>query len=487
MGLRQKTVSGLFWSFSDDVLKHLVQFVVGIILARILTPSEFGLVGMITVFIAVSNTFINSGFSQALIRKKDASDIDFSTVFFFNLAVAILFYFILHLSSAAISNFYDEYQLRSIIKVYGLVLIINSTSLIQQTILTKNINFKLQTKISLVSSILSGLVGIYLAYNNYGVWSLVWSSLLGSLLKSLMLWVFNGWYPLFIFSVESFRELFGFGSRLLISGLLDTLYRNIYLLIVGKVFSAADLGFYTRAHKFKELPSKNLTTTINRVTYPVLSGLQDDNNILKTGYKKIIKSTMLVSFTAMMVMAAVAEPMVVFLIGKQWLPSVPFLQILCFSGMLYPLHSMNLNILKVKGRSDLFLRLEIFKKILAVPVILIGIFVGLKAMIIGIVVNSFIAYFINSYYSGKMIFYPVREQILDIAPSFFVAIFISTVIYIFSLTVDMIPVLMLITQGFSALILVIVVSEIIGLDAYLELKSILLERLGIITRLWKKK
>lgn len=486
MGLKQKTISGLFWSFSDDVLKNLVHFVVGIILARLLTPAEFGLIGMITVFIAVSNTFINSGFSQALIRKKNASDTDFSTIFYFNLLIALVFYLILHLSSSKIGNFYNEPDLVPITKVYGLILIINSFGFIQQTLLTKKINFKLQTKISFTASVISGTVAIYLAYNDFGVWSLVWSSILSSVIVSLMLWTFNGWFPRLVFSIESFRSLFAFGSKLLVAGLIDTLYRNIYLLIIGKVFSAADLGFYTRANKFKELPSRNITSTINRVTYPVLSTLQDDPVKLKTGYKKMIKSSMFITFNVMLIMAAVAEPMVLLLIGEQWLPSVSFLQLLCFSGMLYPLHAMNLNILKVKGRSDLFLRLEIFKKLLAVPVILIGVFIGIHAMIIGMVFNSVISYFINSYYSGKMISYSVNEQITDIAPSFLIAFSASLIIYSYSVFVELNPFLMLLTQGLIAMTIIVFVSEKFGLEGYIEIKNIIFDKISTILRYGKK-
>lgn len=477
MSLKQKTISGLLWSFSDDVLKHIVQFTIGIVLARILSPAEFGLIGMITVFIAISNSFINSGFSQALIRKQNASDADLSTVFYFNIFVAILFYSILHLTSGSISNFYNEPELKPITRVYGLILIINSFGLIQQTILIKNINFKLQTKISFTASIIAGIVAIYLAYNGYGVWSLVWSSVISAIMINLLLWTFNSWLPKLIFSLQSFKELFAFGSNLLISGLIATIYQNIYLLIIGKVFSASELGFYTRASKFKDLPSKNLMRTVQRVTYPVLSTLQDNSDKLKSGYKRLIKSTMFISFTVMLIMAAVAKSMILFLIGEQWLPSVSFLQLLCFAGMLFPLQAMNLNILKVKGRSDLFLRLEIIKKLLAIPVILIGIFVGIHAMIIGMVVNSFIAYFINSFFSGKMISYPVKEQLKDLAPSFLLALSVSLIVYLYSLIFNFSPIIMFFSQGFIALLLIILIAEKTGLEGYVEIKALIIEKI----------
>ena len=353
MSLKQKTITGLLWSFIDTFAGQGISFIVGIILARILSPREFGLIGMITIFIAVSQSFIDSGFSSALIRKKDCSQTDYSTIFYFNLMVGIIFYVILFISAGAISSFFKEPQLYMILKVLGLGLILNAFGIIQRTILTKEINFKLQTKISLVASIGSGAVAISMALSNYGVWSLVVLTLGKVGLNSLFLWIWAKWKPLFVFSKKSFIELFSFGSKLLLSGLIDTIYRNVYYLIIGKFFSAAELGYYTRADQFQTLPSSNLNGVISRVSYPILSSIQDEPERLKSNYKKLIRSTMFLTFFLMLGLAAVAKPMVLTLIGEKWLPSVIYLQMLCFVGMQYPLHSLNLNILQVKGRSDL--------------------------------------------------------------------------------------------------------------------------------------
>ncbi|MBN2863665.1 MAG: MOP flippase family protein [Bacteroidales bacterium] len=474
--LKQKTISGLFWSFSDNAASQLIHFVVGIILARILSPAEFGLVGMITIFIAVSQSFVDSGFQQALIRKKDADNTDFSTVFYFNLAVGVFFYLVLFLSSGLISRFYEEDQLTGIIRVFGLVIVINSIALIQRVRLSKSINFKLQTKISIASSVISGSVGIYMAYNGFGVWSLVWRTLINQFLQAILLWIFSKWSPVLKFSSGSLKQMFSFGSRLLISGLLDTIYKNINLLVIGKFFSAADLGFYSRADQFQKLPSANITSTVQRVSYPILAQVQDEPARLREAYRKIIKSTMFISFSALIAMAAIAKPMVIVLIGEKWLPSVLFLQMLCFAGMLYPLHAINLNMLNVKGRSDLFLRLEIIKKLLAVPVIIIGILFGIKVMIAGMILNSFLSYFINSYYSGRLINYPLKEQVIDILPSFFISTLTGAILITPSLLFDSHYTMILFGQVIAGILIIVVLSEITRNDAYLEMKKIVIDK-----------
>ncbi|MBE0677264.1 MAG: lipopolysaccharide biosynthesis protein, partial [Bacteroidales bacterium] len=278
---------------------QLVQFIVGLVLARILSPEEFGLVGMIIVFIAVSQSLTDSGFGQALIRKKDADDIDYSTVFHFNLIAGILVYLLFYLSSPAIARFYNQPELTGIARVLGIIILINATTVTQRTRLTKSVNFRQLMKVNLTAAVLSGTVAIFLALKGFGVWSLVWRSLIGSTVQAFMFWYSNKWIPSLAFSRRSFRSLFSFGSRLLVSGLIDTVYRNIYLLIIGKFFSAAELGFYTRADQFSRLASQNLTGTLQRVSYPVLSMVQDENERLKAGYRKLIITTMFVTFLVM--------------------------------------------------------------------------------------------------------------------------------------------------------------------------------------------
>ena len=477
MSLKQKTVSGLFWSFIDDFAKLGITFVSGIILARLLTPREYGLIGMTTIFIAISQSFIDSGFRQALIRKGDCTQADYSTVFYFNLFVSFIFYLLLFVFAGTIGQFFKEPKLPAIIRVLGIGLIINALTLVQQTQLIKDINFRLQTRISVISAIISGIIGITMAYTGYGVWSLVATTLSGSFVTMLLLWLWRKWRPSLLFSWASFKEMFAFGSRLLISGLIDTVYRNIYNLIIGKYFSAADLGYYTRAVTFTNLPSQNLTGVVQRVSYPVLTTMQDDPQRLRAAYRKLIQNTMLISFVLMLGMAAVAEPMVITLVGEQWRPSIDYLQLLCFVGMFYPLHAINLNMLKVKGRSDLFLRLEIIKKILAVPTIVLGVVFGIKVMILGMLVNSLISYYFNAYWSGKFIGYSMAQQIKDILPSFALAALVSLIVYAVGQVLDLSNFFKLVLQVGLGAALTVGIGELTRLDVYLYMKDIALDKL----------
>ena len=477
MSLKQKTVSGLIWSFVDTMAGQGITFVVGIILARLLSPREFGLIGMITVFIAVSESFINSGFSSALIRKKDCTDTDFSTVFFFNLTVGILFFLLLFFSAPAISSFFNEPELTAILQVLGIVLIIDSLTLIQRTILTKRIDFKLQAKISMIASIGSGVVSITMAFYGLGVWALVAQRIVKQGLNSLFLWMWNRWKPLLVFSKKSFKELFGFGSKLLLSGLIDTIYRNVYYLIIGKYFSAQELGFYTKADEFKRLPSQNLNAIIGRVSYPVLSTLQDDIPRLRNNYQKLIRSVMFITFVLMLGMAAVAEPMIHTLIGAKWEPAIIYMQMLCFVGMMYPLHALNLNMLQVQGRSDLFLKLEVIKKIIAIPTIVIGVFFGIKMMIAGMMVNTLIAYYLNSYWSGKKIGYSFTQQVKDILPSFFLALTMGVAVYFLGKVLPFSYPVKLIIQIIFGGLFVLVISEVTKFRDYIFAKQLILEKI----------
>lgn len=477
MSLRQKTISGITWSIIDNAYTQVVTFVVGIILARLLEPKDFGLIGMIMIFIAISQIFVDSGFSQALIRKRDCTEKDYNTVFYFNLALSILFYTILFFLADLISSFYNQDELTNIIKIMGLCVILNGLGIVQSAQLTKEINIKIQTKISIIANTFSGALSICLAYIGFGVWSLVWRILLNNAIKIFLLWMYHKWRPRLIFSISSLKDLFGFGSKLLVSGLINTIFENIYYLVIGKYFSAQQLGYYTRALTFANIPSVNINGVIQRVSYPILAKIQDDMSLLKTGFKKLIKNTMFITFVLMLIMAAIAKSLILTLIGNKWLQSVIYLQLLSFALMLYPLHSLNLNMLNVKGRSDLFLKLEIIKKIFVIPVIVLGIILGIIPMLIGMIIHSFVCYLLNSFYAGLFIKYSVGEQIKDIAPSFILAAVVAILIFIPTLFIETIPVVMLLGQLILAAFLVITISEIIMLEPYLEIKKIVYEKI----------
>ena len=469
--LKSKTVKGVGWSFIDNLSSSGITFLVGLVLARLLTPAEYGIMAIITIFIAVSNSIVDSGFSNALIRKTDARRVDYNTVFFFNLVVSAMLYVILFLASPAISVFFKEPLLIEVMRVIGWVLVINALAIIPRTLFVKDVNFKTQTKVSLIASISSGVVGIGMALAGMGVWSLVGQQLSRQLLNTLFLWIYCKWRPMWEFSVQSFRELFGFGSKLLLSGLLNTVFQEIYSLVIGRCYTSAQLGQYTRASQFNQIFSSNLTTVVQRVSYPVLSSIQNEPERLKEAYRKVIKSTMLISFACMLGLAAVAKPLIVLLIGEKWLPAVGFLQIICFSGMLYPLHAINLNILQVKGRSDLFLKLEIIKKIIAVGPLVLGVMFSIEYMLWGSVCISLIAYFLNSYYSADLIDYPTKEQIKDILPTFLVSFVTATVMWSLTL-LSLSNWFLLPLQCLLGIALAVFIYECLHLPEYVEVKQL---------------
>lgn len=476
MSLKQQTITGITWSIVDNAYAQIITFVVGIILARLLEPREFGLIGMITIFIAIAQSFVDSGFRQALIRKNNCTEQDYNTVFYFNIFVSILFYIILFFSAGLISSFFNQVELINIIKVMGLGVIFNGFGIVQGAQLTKEIDIKTQTKISAIANTISGVLSIYLAFIGFGVWSLVWRAISNNFFRIILLWFWHKWRPKLIFSLQSFKELFGFGSKLLASGLLNTIFENLYYLVIGKYFSPQQLGYYTRSVTFATLPSSNISNVIQRVSYPVLAKMQDNPDTIKVGFKKLIKDTMFITFILMMIMAAVAKPLILTLVGVKWMQSVIYLQLLCFSLMLYPLHSLNLNVLNVKGRSDLFLKLEVIKKILVIPVILAGITWGIIPMILGMIIHSFVSFYLNSRYAGIMINYNVLEQIKDIAPGFLIAVFVGVVTFVPSLFINTLPIILLIGQLLLGAILALSISEILKLEPYLEIKEIVITK-----------
>jgi len=475
MTLRQKTLRGLKWSFIDSFASQGIHFVIGIILARLLVPKDFGLMGMLAIFIALSQSVIDGGFSQALIRKQNCRQVDFNTVFYFNLLIGIVFYALLYFGAGLIAGFFNESQLASLARVLGLVLVINSLGLIQRTIITKEIDFKLKTKISLVASLISGGISIGMALNGFGVWSLAGKLIAHQFAATVLFWLWIKWRPTKAVSVQAFKEMFGFGSRLLVSGLIDTTYQNIYSLIIGKYFSVTDLGYFLKADEISKIPSQNLHGIISRVSYPTLSTLQDETAKLKSAYKKLIQTTMYITFILMIGLAATAQGIIRVLIGDSWLPVVPYLQLLCFVGMLYPLQALNLNMLMVKGRSDLYLRLEVIKKVLAIPTIVIGIVFGIKIMIAGMIVNSLIAYYLNSYWSGRLIGYSVKEQVADICAPLMMATGMGLIAFQAGRIIRGGHLIVLISQVAIGALTILVFSELVRSKPYLEIKRIVLE------------
>ena len=427
--LKNKTVKGVGWSMADAFLGRGITFLVGIVLARLLSPSEYGLIGITTIFISVLDAIVDSGFSQALIRKKDASKDDYNTMFITNMVLSVLLFLALFFSAPAIARFFDRPELISLTRVMGSIVIIHALSITQNTVLIKRIDFKTKTKASIISAVLSGIIGISMAFMGLGVWALVGQQLSKQLTNTICLWIYNKWWPNLSFSKQSFYYMWGFGWKMLASSLLTNIWKQLYQVVVGKFYSPATLGQYSKAKECSTLFSANIDLIVNRVSYPVLSEIQDDKTRLKGAYRKIIKTTMFVTAVSMISLGAVAEPFIYCLIGPQWHEAATYLPLMCISMSLYPLHSINLNMLKVQGRSDLYLVLEIIKKIIAIGPICIGIFIDIYWMVASSVITGIIAYFLNSYYSGKLIGYSSWMQIKDIAPSYGLSFLIAISVY----------------------------------------------------------
>lgn len=419
----------MFWSSVERFSVQGIQFLVMIIMARLLTPKDYGLVGMVAIFIAVAQSLVDSGFSQALIRKQNRTETDNSTVFYFNIVVGVLLYFILFAIAPWVADFYDSPELTALMRVVCLSVVFNSLVVVQRALLTVNIDFKTQAKASLTAAVVSGIVGIGMAYSGFSYWSIVTQQLVNLGLNTLLLWLFARWRPQWTYSWNSFRELFTFGSKLMASGLLDVVYRNMYLLVIGKVFTASSLGYYTRANQFAEFPSSNLTSIMQRVTYPVLCQIQDDDERLALIYRRFLRVSAFLIFPLLVGLSAVAEPFILLLLKDQWLFASTLLQIICFGMMWYPIHSINLNLLQVKGRSDLFLKLEIIKKIIAVIILCITVPMGLVAMCVGQIFSSIICLIINTHYTGKLIQVGFLRQMQDLLPTLVLSLTMWGVVY----------------------------------------------------------
>lgn len=427
--LKKKTLKGTIWSSIERFSVQGVQFVVMIFMARILTPDDYGIVGMTTIFMMIAQVLVDSGFSNALIRKQDRTQLDNSTVFYFNIVVGIILYFILFFCAHPIARFFDQPLLVPITRIVAISLPLNSLAVVQRAILTVNIDFKTQAQASFSAAIATGAVGLSLAYTEFGVWAIVWAQLTSTFVNVILLWILARWRPSWEYSWQSFREMFGFGSKLLASGLIDSIYSNGYLIVIGKVFKAADLGFYTRAQQFSALTATNITGIFQRVSYPVLCTIQNEDDRLQDVYRRILKTSAFVIFPLMVGLAAVGTPLVSSLLTDKWLYSAVLLIPICLAGMWYPIHAINLNLLQVKGRSDWFLKLEIWKKCIGVSILIGSIPLGLYWMCWGSVIGNIIALIINTHYTGKLINLGFLKQMADLLPILILSLAMGAAVY----------------------------------------------------------
>lgn len=415
--LKSQVKKGVIWSAFQRFSTQGIQFLTTLVMARMLTPAEYGTIGMLSIFLAISSVFIDSGFVNALTRKQDRTHTDICTVFYFNITVSFVAYWILYFAAPYIAAFYNMPELQPVLRIIGLSLILNSFSAVQATLLTIQLDFKVQARITIIALIISAIVGIIMAYYGFSYWALVAQTLVSCSISTLLYWVHSKWRPTLIFSIKSFKEMFSFGSKLLLSSLIDSIYGNLYSMVIGKVFSAKILGNYSRAESYANFPSISLTGIMQRVTYPVLCRLQDDEHELTHTYRSFIKLSAFIIFPLMMLLSALAFPFIIIVIGKQWEFSATLLQILCFSLMWYPIQAINLSLLLVKGRSDLSLRLEIIKKIIGVTILFAAIPMGIIALCYSRIVMSLLSLVVNTYYTGKLIHHGFLDQIIDLLPT----------------------------------------------------------------------
>lgn len=430
-GLKEKTVKGVGWSAIDAFLSQGVTFLVGLVLARLLSPEEYGLIGIVTIFTSVLLGVVDSGFSNAIIRKQDATDDDFSTLFSFNMVISIVLFALLFLSAPWISSFFGRPQLIPLVRVMGLLLILQALSIVQYTILSRRIDFKTKTKGNVIAAVSSGLIGIGMAFAGCGVWSLVGQQLSRQLIFSICLWIYNKWRPKFKISIESLRYMWGFGWKILVSGLMYNIWNQLYQVVVGKFYSPATLGQYSRSKEYPSIFSSGITNIVQRVSYPVMSQVQDNKERMVNGYRRIIKDTMFVTAIVLIYMGAIAEPLIYCLIGPKWHEAAMFMPLICISLSLHPLHAINLNMLQVQGRTDIYLYLEVIKKVISIGPLFLGIFVNIYWMLIGSIISGIIGFFLNTYYTGKKLGYSSWRQLRDIAPSYIIAFIVALSVYFF--------------------------------------------------------
>lgn len=416
MSLKDKTVSSIVWSGIERFSTLFIQLVCTIIIARLLTPADFGLVGMLTIFISLAQTIIDSGFGQALIRKQDADQVDYSSVFYINLVLGIIVYIVLFLCSSSIASFYDMPELELVSKISFIVLPVNALGLIQYTILCKKIDFRSISQITIYSSILSGILGICIAFYFQNVWALVAQSVSFYIFRTALLWFINSWKPSLELSFNSIKAMFGFSINLLLTGLVGSFFMNIYSLVIGKFYTPTELGYYSQADRIQKIPATSITEVIQRVTYPVLATIQNEDERLRESYRKIINMAIFIITPLMTYFILVAPEFFDLILTDKWRIAAKYFQILCLTGICYPLSCINLNILTIRGKTKLLFYLECLKKILLLVILIISIHFDIIAVVYGQLLYGILAVVLNLYFCGREIKLSIKQQLLDVFP-----------------------------------------------------------------------
>lgn len=469
---RKGVLSNFLWRFAERCGAQLVTFIVSIVLARLLTPDDYGTIALVTVFTTIMQVFVDSGLGTALIQKKDADDLDFSSVFYFNFAVCIILYMIMFFSAPLIASFYNMPELTPVVRVISLTIVISGVKGVQQSYVSRNMLFKRFFYATLGGTIFSAFLGIGMAYAGFGVWAIVAQQLSNTTIDTLILWITVKWRPKWIFSWERLKGLLGFGWKMLCSALLDTIYNNIRSLLIGKVYSSADLAYYNEGKKFPNLIVTNINSSINSVLLPAMSREQDDKDRVKNMTRRSIMVSCYIMAPLMIGLACCASNIVVVVLTEKWLPCVFYLQIFCITYMFYPIHTANLNAIKAMGRSDLFLKLEIWKKVIGLILLLATLFISVKAMAYSLLISTLTSMIINSWPNKKLLDYSFLEQMKDILPPICLAIGMGAAVYLIGfLAIPTLPLLLI--QIIFGGILYIIGSAVFKLEPYVYVKDML--------------
>lgn len=460
LSLRQRILKGFFWSYLDSFGVYFIRFAFSIAIARALSPSDYGVIGMIVIFISVGQMLMESGFAMALIQKKDANEEDFSTVFWFNLIVAFIVYLVLFMSAELIADFYNEAILVTITKIASIPIILNSLCVVQITILSKEMNFKRQAIIHFISTIFSGTTGIILAYKGFAIWALVIQTLVGNLISTICFWIYSSWRPKFIFSLKSFVILINYGYKIFLSGLSDIVFTKIYYPLIGKIYSASQLGFYTNANRFYEVFIKQPTNAYIQVTFPAFASIQNQMDRFIKNYLRIYRLLAFIIFPLVSILIIIPKPFVAFFLTEKWSPVVPLMKTFFIEGFYFPLYMLNLSTINAMGRNDISLKVEILKKVSTVVSIFLAIQFGIQALIIGQVVSSFIAFIVSSFVTMKIYRINFFKQLYELFPIITLTI---TCVLVNQLIIDNFiksNIMLLIIKGSSIPILYILLSII---------------------------
>lgn len=477
--LKEKTVSGMMWGGIGKVGTLTINFLTNLVLARLLMPEDFGAIAMLAIFLAVSNIFIQGGLGAALIQKKNPDHLDYSTVFYWNLVVAAIFYLLLFVSAPFIAEYYALPLVKPLLRVQSLVLLIQSFSIVQYTQLQKQMNFRALAIRNMAAALAGTLIAIPLALRGFGAWSLVASAILASIVNVLLLWKMSSWRPAWEFSLASLKTLFSFGGLMLLSSLAETLYMNLQGLIIGKRFSAGDLGYFSQAKKLEEIPVTGLSSIVNDVTFPAFSSLQDDPDRLLAGVRKSTKALTFLNFPMMVLLMIVAQPLICLLYGSKWGPSAPYFQILCISGLIYTVNTLNTNVIKSLGKGKIYFLIQITKRLIGIALILFGMRFGIYGLLWAVASVAYISFIINTLVNKKFINYGLFRQIGDVGLCLLLALVIGALTYGLGLLLHCHPYLIMLLQIILYLGLYVAVAKMLKmeeLDTYVGIISNIVHR-----------